>query len=51
MKAIGFKKHLNIDNPESLIDLEISIPVPKEHDLLVKTSAVSVNPVDVGVRK
>ena len=51
MKAIGFKKHLNIDNPESLIDLEISIPVPKEHDLLIKTSAVSVNPVDVGVRK
>lgn len=51
MKAIGFKKHLNIDNPESLIDLEISIPVPKEHDLLVKNSAVSVNPVDVGVRK
>lgn len=51
MKAIGFKKHLNIDNPESLIDLEISTPVPKEHDLLVKTSAVSVNPVDVGVRK
>lgn len=51
MKAIGFKKHLNIDNPESLIDFEIPIPVPVGHDLLVKISAVSVNPVDVGVRK
>ncbi|WP_308556353.1 zinc-binding alcohol dehydrogenase family protein [uncultured Lactobacillus sp.] len=51
MKAIGFTKHLKIDNPESLVDFETAKPVAKEHDLLVKTSAVSVNPVDIGVRK
>lgn len=51
MKAIGFTKHLSIDNPESLVDFETIKPTPKGHDLLVNTSAVSVNPVDVGVRK
>lgn len=51
MKAIGFKKHLKIDDPESLIDFEMKKPIAKGHDLLVKVNAVSVNPVDVGVRK
>ncbi len=51
MKAIGFIKHLDIDNPESLVDFETVKPTPKGHDLLVNTSAVSVNPVDIGVRK
>ena len=51
MKAIGFKKHLNIDDPESLIDFETAKPTVKGHDLLVKVNTVSVNPVDVGVRK
>lgn len=51
MKAIGFKKHLKIDDPESLIDFEMKKPIAKGHDLLVKVNTVSVNPVDVGVRK
>ena len=51
MKAIGFKKHLKIDDPESLIDFDMEKPTAKGHDLLVKVNAVSVNPVDVGVRK
>ena len=51
MKAIGFKKHLKIDDPESLIDFEMKKPTAKGHDLLVKVNAVSVNPVDIGVRK
>ncbi len=51
MRAIGFKKHLKIDNSESLIDFEMEKPTAKGHDLLVKVNAVSVNPVDVGVRK
>ena len=51
MKAIGFKKHLQIRNPESMIDFEKEKPTAKGHDLLVKVNAVSVNPVDVGVRK
>ena len=51
MKAIGFKKHLKIDDPESLIDFDMEKPTAKGYDLLVKVNAVSVNPVDVGVRK
>lgn len=51
MKAIGFYQHLKIDNPKSLVDVTIERPTPKEHDLLVEVHAVSVNPVDVGVRK
>ena len=51
MKAIGFKKHLKIDDPESLIDFEMKKPTAKGHDLLVKVNAVSVNPVDIGVTK
>ena len=51
MKAIGFTQHLNINDSRSLFEFEESIPVPKGHDLLVKVNAVSVNPVDVGVRQ
>lgn len=51
MKAIGFKEHLKITDPNSLIEFETPTPTAKGHDLLVKVQAVSVNPVDVGVRK
>lgn len=51
MKAIGFTQHLDITDPSSLIDFETEKPSPKDHDLLVKVKAVSVNPVDIGVRK
>lgn len=50
MKAIGFKEHLKITDPNSLIEFETPTPIAKGHDLLVKVQAVSVNPVDVGVR-
>lgn len=51
MKAIGFKEHLPITDPNSFIEFETPTPVAKDHDLLVKVNAVSVNPVDVGVRR
>lgn len=51
MKAIGFRKHLDIEDSKSLVDFETSKPVAKGHDLLVKTISVSVNPVDIVVRK
>jgi len=51
MKAIGFKEHLAITEPNSFFEFEKDAPLAKGHDLLVKINAVSVNPVDIGVRK
>lgn len=51
MKAIGFREHLPITDPNSLIEFELPTPVAQEHDLLIKVNAISVNPVDIGVRK
>jgi len=50
MKAVGIYKYLQINDQESLIDVEIPKPKPEGHDLLVKVKAVSVNPVDVKIR-
>jgi len=46
MKAIGLYRYLPIDNPESLLDLELDTPVAAGRDLLVEVKAISVNPVD-----
>ncbi|MBN8887946.1 MAG: zinc-binding alcohol dehydrogenase family protein [Rudaea sp.] len=51
MKAIGYYRSLPIDNPESLLDLDITEPVLGDFDLLVEVKAISVNPVDTKVRK
>ncbi len=51
MQAIGFTKHLPITNEESLMAFNLPSPKPKPHDLCVQVTAVSVNPVDAGVRK
>ncbi|MEI6001300.1 zinc-binding alcohol dehydrogenase family protein [Paraburkholderia bengalensis] len=50
MKAIGLTRYLPIDNPDSLVDIEIDKPQPTGHDILVKVEAISVNPVDYKVR-
>ncbi|MCK6256833.1 zinc-binding alcohol dehydrogenase family protein [Fictibacillus sp. KIGAM418] len=50
MKAVGLYKYLPIDNPESLLDVDIDKPSPGKRDLLVKVKAISVNPVDTKVR-
>ncbi len=50
MKAIGLYRYLPIEDPESLIDLELPRPVPGVRELLVRVKAISVNPVDVKVR-
>ena len=50
MKAIGFYQFLPVENPESLVEVEIPDPEPGARDLLVRVRAVSVNPVDVKVR-
>ncbi len=50
MKAVGYKKPLPFENPESLLDIEIPTPAAAGFDLLVQVKAISVNPVDAKVR-
>jgi NADPH:quinone reductase len=50
MRAVGLYKYLPIQDPESLVDLEVPKPEPRGRDLLVRVRAVSVNPVDTKVR-
>jgi zinc-binding alcohol dehydrogenase family protein len=50
MKAVGYRKPLPIEDPESLLDVEVPKPEAKGRDLLVEVKAVSVNPVDTKVR-
>nr|WP_255643333.1 zinc-binding alcohol dehydrogenase family protein [Actinoplanes polyasparticus] len=50
MRAVGYRKNLPISDPSALLDLEVPVPTPGEHDLQVRVEAVSVNPVDVKVR-
>ncbi|MDQ0473422.1 zinc-binding alcohol dehydrogenase family protein [Labrys wisconsinensis] len=50
MRAVGFENPGPIDNPDSLVDIELPKPEPRGHDLLVEVRAVSVNPVDTKMR-
>jgi zinc-binding alcohol dehydrogenase family protein len=51
MKAIGIYKSLPVDDPDSLVEVEVPRPEASGRDLLVRVKAVSVNPVDVKVRQ
>ena len=51
MKAVACLEPLPIDDPRSLIDVELPDPVPTGRDLLVRVHAVSVNPRDVKSRQ
>lgn len=51
MKAIAFTQHgLPIEDPNSLIDMDLPKPTPGSRDLLVEVLAISVNPVDTKIR-
>ncbi len=51
MKAVALTRYLPIDDPQSLLDIELPKPAsPTGHDVLVRVEAVSVNPVDTKVR-
>ncbi|MDR1077041.1 MAG: zinc-binding alcohol dehydrogenase family protein [Xanthomonadaceae bacterium] len=51
MKAIALTRYLPIDDPESLVDMDLpDPPAPSGHDLLIRIEAVSVNPVDTKQR-
>lgn len=41
MKAVGLYKYLPVDDPESLVDVEVPKPEAKGRDLLVRVKAVS----------
>ncbi|WP_327405998.1 zinc-binding alcohol dehydrogenase family protein [Streptomyces sp. NBC_01288] len=51
MPAVAYRKSLPIDDAESLVDVELPVPEPGPHDLLVQVEAVAVNPVDYKVRQ
>src|SRR4029079_9673957 len=51
MRAVGYRKSLPIDDPSSLLDIEVEKPSPQGRDLLVQVKPVSVNPVDYKVRR
>jgi zinc-binding alcohol dehydrogenase family protein len=50
MKAVALTRYLPIDDPQSLVDVELPDPVPQGRDILVEVRAVAVNPVDCKVR-
>lgn len=50
MKAVALTRYLPIDNPESLVDVDLPKPQPTGRDLLVAVKAIAVNPVDTKVR-
>jgi NADPH:quinone reductase len=50
MKAVALTRYLPIDDPQSLVDVELPKPPIGEHDLLVRVEAVSVNPIDTKLR-
>ncbi|CAA0089979.1 Zinc-type alcohol dehydrogenase-like protein [Zhongshania aliphaticivorans] len=51
MKAIGYRHSLAIEDAESLVDIELDTPKAVGHDLLIKVSAIAVNPVDYKIRQ
>lgn len=50
MKAVGYQKSLPVTDERSLVDIELTKPVPAGRDVLVRVQAVSVNPVDTKMR-
>jgi zinc-binding alcohol dehydrogenase family protein len=51
MKAVAYKTPGSIDRPDALLNVTLETPEAEGRDLLVKVMAVSVNPVDVKVRR
>ena len=51
MKAVAITRYLPTDDPSSLVDVELPVPVPGPRDLRVRVEAISENPVDSKVRR
>jgi zinc-binding alcohol dehydrogenase family protein len=50
MRAVALTRYLPITEEDALLDVEIQEPTPREHDLIVRVHAVSINPADAKVR-
>jgi NADPH2:quinone reductase len=50
MRAVASYQGLPVDERDSLVDVEVSVPELRGRDVLVGVQAVSVNPVDVKIR-
>ncbi|MFI8192061.1 zinc-binding alcohol dehydrogenase family protein [Streptomyces sp. NPDC085946] len=51
MPAVAYRKNLPVEDADSLLDVELPVPVPGSRDILVQVEAVAVNPVDYKVRQ
>ena len=51
MKAIGCQKTFATEYINTLVDIELPMPIATGHDLLVEIKAIAVNPIDYKVRK
>jgi zinc-binding alcohol dehydrogenase family protein len=51
MKAVGYTKSLAINEANALVDIELAKPSATGRDLLIKVSAIAVNPVDYKIRQ
>lgn len=50
MKAVAFTHSRAVTEPDALENIDLPVPTPRHHDLLVEIKAVSVNPVDTKIR-
>lgn len=51
MHAVAITGPLPVSDPECFVDVDLPVPEPGPHNLLVEVQAVSVNPIDVKLRK
>lgn len=51
MKAVAFVHSRPVTAEDALIDIDLPAPEARQHDLLVEVKAVSVNPVDIKLRR
>ncbi|RYE83622.1 MAG: zinc-binding alcohol dehydrogenase family protein, partial [Hyphomicrobiales bacterium] len=51
MRAIGYQQAGALDRADSLVDIDLPVPAATGRDILVEVRAVSVNPIDIKMRK
>lgn len=51
MPAVVVTQSLPVSDPDAFVDARVPVPSPGPNDLLIEVRAVSVNPIDVKLRK